>query len=110
MNIVHEDDREFRDDELHTALRAEYGAPADGTYWSFLERRIMARIRTEAGREWWSYFPAWSRAGRSCPGFGPPLPPAVRAKTICTPVFVEVFSRKELKWTRTLGHLFRGAS
>lgn len=62
MNIVH-DDRDPRDDELHNALRVEYGAPADHSYWAFLERRIMARITSEGTREWWSYFPAWSRVG-----------------------------------------------
>lgn len=63
MKIVHDDDRDFRDDELHAAMRVEYRAPVDGTYWTFLERRIMARITSEAAREWWSYFPAWSRVG-----------------------------------------------
>ena len=63
MNIVHDDDRDFRDDELHGALRVEYGAPAPDSYWAFLERRIMARITSEGAREWWSYFPAWSRMG-----------------------------------------------
>jgi hypothetical protein len=63
MNIVHDDDRDPRDDELHAALRVEYGRPADATYWAFLERRIMARITSEGAREWWSWFPAWSRAG-----------------------------------------------
>jgi hypothetical protein len=63
MNIVHDDDRDPRDDELHVALRAEYGRPADASYWAFLERRIMARITSDGAREWWSWFPAWSRAG-----------------------------------------------
>lgn len=63
MNIVHDDDRDPRDDELHAALRVEYGVPAEASYWAFLERRIMARITTEGTREWYSYFPAWSRAG-----------------------------------------------
>ncbi|HEX6315465.1 MAG TPA: hypothetical protein VFZ73_11425 [Gemmatimonadaceae bacterium] len=63
MNIVHDDDREFRDDELHAVLRSEYRAPSDHSYWAFLERRILARITAEGAREWWSYFPAWSRAG-----------------------------------------------
>jgi len=63
MNIVHDDDRDFPDDDVHSTLRAEYAAPSDGSYWAFLERRIMARISSEAAREWWSYFPAWSRAG-----------------------------------------------
>jgi hypothetical protein len=61
MNFVH-DDRDFRDDDLHNALRVEYDAPAADSYWAFLERRIMARITSES-REWWSYFPAWSRMG-----------------------------------------------
>lgn len=63
MKIVHDDDRDFRDDLLHAALRVEYGRPAADSYWTFLERRIMARITAEGTREWWSYFPAWSRAG-----------------------------------------------
>ena len=63
MNIVHDDDRDPRDDELHAALRVEYSRPADSSYWAFLERRIMARITAEGTREWYSYFPAWSRAG-----------------------------------------------
>ena len=63
MNIVHDDDRDSRDDELHGALRVEYGAPAADSYWAFLERRIMARITSEGAREWWSYVPAWSRMG-----------------------------------------------
>ena len=40
MNIVNDDDRDPRDDELHTALRVEYGLPAESSYWAFLERRI----------------------------------------------------------------------
>jgi hypothetical protein len=63
MKIVHDDDRDFRDEELHAALRVEYGPPAADSYWTFLERRIMSRITAEGTREWWSYFPAWSRAG-----------------------------------------------
>ena len=63
MNNVRDDDRDFRDDELHTALRSEYRAPASDSYWVMLERRIMARVTAEATREWWSYFPAWSRVG-----------------------------------------------
>lgn len=63
MNIVHDDDRDPRDDELRAVLRVEYNQPADASYWAFLERRIMARITAEGTREWWSWFPAWSRAG-----------------------------------------------
>ena len=62
MNIVH-DDRDPRDEELHAALRLVYDSPSEDSYWTFLERRIMARITSEGAREWWSYFPAWSRAG-----------------------------------------------
>ena len=63
MNIVHDDDRDPRDEELRAALRVEYTTPAEGSYWSFLERRIMARITAEGTREWYAHFPAWSRAG-----------------------------------------------
>ena len=63
MKLVLDDERDPRDGELHHALRIEYGAPDGDSYWAFLERRIMARISAEGAREWWSYFPAWSRAG-----------------------------------------------
>ena len=63
MNIVHDDDRDPRDEELRAALRVEYTTPDEGSYWSFLERRIMARITAEGTREWYAHFPAWSRAG-----------------------------------------------
>lgn len=63
MKLVPDDDRDVRDDELHAALRVEYGPPSDTSYWAFLERRIMARISSESAREWWSWFPAWSRVG-----------------------------------------------
>jgi hypothetical protein len=63
MKILRDDDREFEGGELHGALRSEYSAPAEESYWAQLERRIMARIAREAKREWWSYFPEWSRVG-----------------------------------------------
>ena len=63
MTIVRDDNDNLRDDELRTALTIEYDAPSEASYWSFLERRIMARITAETAREWWSYFPSWSRAG-----------------------------------------------
>ena len=63
MNIVHDDDRDPRDEELRAALRVEYTSPAENSYWAFLERRIMARITSEGTREWYTYFPAWSRVG-----------------------------------------------
>ena len=65
MNIVHDDDRDPRDEEMHAALRVEYSSPGEGSYWAFLERRIMARITSEGTREWWSYFPSWSRGGEN---------------------------------------------
>jgi hypothetical protein len=63
MRIVRDDDRDFRDDELHASLHSVYAAPAEESYWVALERRIMARIQTESAREWWSYFPGWVRSG-----------------------------------------------
>lgn len=62
MNSQHDEDN-VRTEEWHPVLRGAYAAPDDQGYWRFLERRIMARIASEAAREWWSYFPAWSRAG-----------------------------------------------
>ena len=63
MNIVHDDDRDPRDQEVETALRQVYAAPREESYWASLERRIMTRIQSEAAREWWSYFPSWVRVG-----------------------------------------------
>ena len=63
MITLHDDDRDPRDNELYDALRAEYNQPSGDSYWAFLERRIMGRITSEGAREWWSYFPAWGRAG-----------------------------------------------
>ena len=63
MNIVHDDERDPRDEELRAALRVEYNSPDGSSYWAFLERRIMARITAEGSREWYSHFPAWSRVG-----------------------------------------------
>ena len=63
MNIVYDDDRDPRDEELRAALRVEYTSPAQHSYWAFLERRIMTRITADGTREWYSYFPAWSRVG-----------------------------------------------
>ena len=74
MNIVKDDDRDPRDDELHAALRLVYHTPSEDSYWAFLERRIMARITAEGAREWWSYFPAWqSRLVDSDPFFRLPM-------------------------------------
>jgi hypothetical protein len=63
MNIIRDDERDARDDDVQAGLRAVYAAPAAESYWAMLERRIMARVTAEGRREWWSYFPAWSRVG-----------------------------------------------
>jgi hypothetical protein len=63
MNIVRDDDRDPRDEEVQASLRAAFAAPVEESYWAGLERRIMARIQREAAREWWSYFPGWVRVG-----------------------------------------------
>lgn len=62
MNIDRDDERTLPD-EVHSALRGMYAPPAAASYWVMLERRIMARITAEGRREWWAYFPAWSRVG-----------------------------------------------
>jgi anti-sigma-K factor RskA len=63
MNSIRGDDRDMHDDELTGALRAMYAAPADDSYWTSLERRIMDAVATERAREWWSWFPGWVRLG-----------------------------------------------
>lgn len=63
MKLIHGDGRDWSDDEVQDALRAHYAPPADNSYWAALEHRIMARVRAEATREWWTYFPGWVRYG-----------------------------------------------
>ena len=63
MKLIHGDGRDWRDDEVQEALRAHYAPPGEDSYWAALEQRIMARVRAEASREWWSYFPGWVRYG-----------------------------------------------
>ena len=65
MNIVRGDGRDFSDDEVNDALRSLYTPPSDESYWSSLERRIMAAVGREKPREWWSWFPGWVRVGMS---------------------------------------------
>ena len=48
---------------VQRALSSHYAAPADPTYWDRLEARIMAGVRGDTVREWWSYFPGWVRYG-----------------------------------------------
>lgn len=63
MKIVRGNGRDFNDDEIQGALRDLYAPPADDSYWTTLERRIMHAVTAERDREWWSYFPGWVRIG-----------------------------------------------
>lgn len=63
MKLIHGDGRDWSDDEVQDALRAHYAPPGDDSYWASLERRILTRVRAEAAREWWTYFPGWVRYG-----------------------------------------------
>lgn len=68
MKIVRGDDRDMperdmRDEEITTALREMYASPAEDSYWTTLERRIMQAVSVERPREWWSHFPGWVRLG-----------------------------------------------
>jgi hypothetical protein len=52
---------------LTRLLREVYAAPEDDNYWARLEARIMAGVRSQAGRSgidgWAAAFHAWARAG-----------------------------------------------
>jgi len=63
MTSIRGDDRDMHDDEVTNALRAMYASPADDSYWTALERRIMDTVAAERAREWWSWFPGWVRLG-----------------------------------------------
>jgi anti-sigma-K factor RskA len=52
-----------RDPELAALLAREYAAPAGDSCWEALQQRVMQRIAREGTREWWSYFPEWTRIG-----------------------------------------------
>lgn len=56
-------ERDTRDEEITEALREMYAAPAEDSYWTTLERRIMQAVGVERPREWWSHFPEWVRLG-----------------------------------------------
>lgn len=59
----HLEHEEFLDSDTKQLLGNRYAAPAQESYWSDLEARVMARIRAEMERTWWSYFPGWVRYG-----------------------------------------------
>jgi hypothetical protein len=63
MKIVRGDGRDVNDDEVRDALRSLYAPPSEESYWETLERGVMARVRAETAREWWSHFPGWVRIG-----------------------------------------------
>lgn len=63
MKIIPGNAHEWSDDELQRALQAHLAPPGDDAYWESLEQRIMGRVRGEATREWWSWFPGWVRLG-----------------------------------------------
>ena len=65
MKIERGHGREFGDEDVRQALRDLYTSPANESYWSALERRIMSAVELESPREWWSHFPAWGRLGLS---------------------------------------------
>lgn len=63
MNIVRGNGQDWSDDDVQRALRAHLAPPSEASYWAQLEQRIVARVRTEGAREWWSWFPGWVRYG-----------------------------------------------
>ncbi|MGQ0765387.1 MAG: hypothetical protein ACT4OZ_06945 [Gemmatimonadota bacterium] len=63
MKIIHGDGRDWTDEAAGRALTSHYAAPSERSYWEGLEQRIMARIRSEVDRAWWSHFPGWIRMG-----------------------------------------------
>jgi hypothetical protein len=48
------------DDEVARGLRELYAAPAEESYWTTLEARIMAHIG-QADSAWWSELGRWAR-------------------------------------------------
>ncbi len=57
-------DEPLSDRQLTEAMRDLYSAPADDSYWTGLEGRIMARVRQgESQGEWWTVFVEWRAAG-----------------------------------------------
>lgn len=52
------------DTELTNALRALYAAPADESYWTSLESRILTRVaRGDEGSVWWAELAEMARPG-----------------------------------------------
>lgn len=48
------------DDEIERELRAIYAAPADESYWTGLEARIMSRV-ADLDLGWWGELDRWAR-------------------------------------------------
>lgn len=63
MKLIHGDGPNVHDDDVQRALVSHYRAPGDDSYWVRLEQSVMARVRGDAVRAWWSYFPEWVRLG-----------------------------------------------
>jgi anti-sigma-K factor RskA len=51
------------DDELTAMLRQHYAAPVGDAYWADFEARILSRVQTGGGEEWWQSFGRWTGAG-----------------------------------------------
>src|SRR3954465_3058514 len=49
-----------RDDDLTSAMRGLYAAPAGHAYWNELESRVMARV-AEVELGWWTELDRWLR-------------------------------------------------
>jgi len=50
-----------RDDELTRGLRAIYAPPGEESYWTGLERRILAAL--DEAESWWTVPDRWVRVG-----------------------------------------------
>lgn len=44
-------------------LKSAYAAPADSDYWTGLEQRVMSRLRENGSGAWWTVFAEWRQAG-----------------------------------------------
>jgi hypothetical protein len=49
-----------KDDDLTSAMRSLYAAPAGHAYWNELESRVMARV-AEVELGWWTELDRWLR-------------------------------------------------
>lgn len=56
---------ERRDDLVTEGLRTLYAPPAAEAYWSMLEAKVMARVRSAAEERggWWGVLADWAPAG-----------------------------------------------